>query len=195
MGYIMNFLSGILGIYTLLIFIRILLTWFPGADFGKPYILLCSLCDPYLDWFRRFRIGRNSPVDFSPILALGFLSLLRGILSAWGTLGRISIAAVLVLLLNALGSIFSWILGFFIVILLLRLIAYLTNRNIYSPLWRFVDLIAQPVMYRIGRIFFPFRIVNYLFRIIFSILILLVIAFLFRIAVYFGSVFLAALPF
>ena len=37
MFYIMSILAGITSVYMILIFIRILLTWFPGADFGKPY--------------------------------------------------------------------------------------------------------------------------------------------------------------
>jgi hypothetical protein len=80
------------------------------------------------------------------------------------------------------------------VILVLRLIAYLGNFNIYSPVWRFVDYIAQPVMYRIGRILFPSRIVNYLFRIIISITVLAAIFVILWIAIGFGKLLLGALP-
>jgi YggT family protein len=194
MFYIMSILSGIISVYTILIFIRILLTWFPGADFGRPYVFLCSICDPYLNWFRRFRIFKNSPVDFSPLIALAFLSLVQRILAAWGTLGRISLASVLGMLLGAAWSIFSWVLIFFIGVLVLRMIAYLGNFNIYSPFWRFVDFIAQPVMYRISRIFFPNRIVNYLFRIIFSIVALVFLAAAIWGLVRFAGMLLAALP-
>jgi YggT family protein len=187
MGYIISVLAGIISVYMLLIFIRILLTWFPGADFGRPYLFLCSICDPYLNWFRRFRFPKNSPLDFSPLIALAVLSLVHRILLSWSMLGRLSVAAVLVMLLNALWSILSWVLGFFIVVLILRMIAYLGNFNIYSPLWRLVDYISQPVMYRISRIFFPSRIVNYLFRIIFSIGVLLLIAVLLGGVFYFAA--------
>jgi YggT family protein len=194
MTYIMSILSGIISVYMILIFIRILLTWFPGADFGRLYVFLCGICDPYLNWFRRFRIFKNSPVDFSPIIALAFLSLVQKILTAWGTLGRIRLATVLIMLLGAVWSILSWVLGFFIVVLVLRMVAYLGNFNIYSPFWRFVDFIAQPVMYRISRIFFPTRIVNYLFRIIFSIAVLAFLAAAIWGLVYFAGILLAALP-
>jgi YggT family protein len=190
----MSVLAGITGVYTILIFIRLLLTWFPGAGFGKPYLFLCSICDPYLHWFRRFNFPKNSPIDFTPIIALTVLSLLQNIFRSWGMMGRISLAAVLVMFLAAVWSILSWILGFFIVILILRLIVYLGNFNIYSPVWRFVDYIAQPVMYRIGRILFPSRIVNYLFRIIISIAVLALIFVILWIAVGFGKLLLGALP-
>ena len=195
MFYLLSVLAGITSVYMILIFIRILLTWFPGADFGKPYVFLCGVCDPYLNWFRRFRVFKNSPIDFSPLFALAFLSLLHNIFLTWATMGRFSIAIILVMLLNALWSVVSWVLGFFIVILVLRMIAFLGNSNIYSPLWRFVDFIAQPVMYRISRIFFPNRIVGYLFRIIFSIAVLAVLIAVVRFIKVYGTLFLVQLPF
>ena len=194
MFYIISVMAGIISVYMVLIFIRIILTWFSGADFGKPYVILCSICDPYLNWFRRFRLFRNSPIDFSPLIALAVLSLIHNILLSWGQRGRISIAAILIMLLSALWTIISWVLGFFIVILILRMIAFLINANIYSPFWRFIDFIAQPLMYRINRIFFPARITGYLFRIIFSIVVLLLLAALIWSVVYFGSRLLLHLP-
>ena len=195
MYYLMSILAGVTSVYMILIFIRILLTWFPGADFGRPFIFLCSICDPYLAWFRRFRIFRNSPIDFSPIIALAFLSLLHNLFVTWGQMGRFSIAVILVMLLHALWSVVSWVLGFFIVILILRMIAFLGNSNIYSPFWRFVDFIAQPVMYRISRIFFPNRIVSYLFRIIFSIAVLAVVIALSYLVKFYGTLLLSQLSF
>ena len=191
---IMQVLAGITSAYMILVFIRILLTWFSGMNFGKLYVFLCAVCDPYLNWFRRFRIFRNGPIDFSPLLALAVLAFLNNIFFSWGQMGRVSLAFVLSMILSAVWSISSWVLGFFIVILILRMIAFLGNFNIYSPFWRFVDYIAQPVMYRISRIFFPTRITAYLFRIIFSIAVLVILAILVWSIVQFGSLLLVQLP-
>jgi YggT family protein len=179
----------------ILIIIRILLTWFPGAGFGKPYIFLCSICDPYLRWFRRFRILKNGPVDFSPVIAIAVLSLLQRVLSTWSRRGRMSLGLILAMILSSVWSVLSWVLGFLIVVLVLRLVAYLINANIYSPFWRLVDFIAQPLLYRITRIFFPSRIINYLARIIFSIVLLLFIFGALWFAIGFGTRLLEALPF
>ena len=195
MFYVMSVLAGIISIYMFLIFIRILLTWFPGANFGKPYAFLCAVCDPYLNWFRRFRIFKNSPIDFSPIIALAFLGLLQNVLVSWGQRGRFSISIILILLLYAFWSVVSWALGFLMVILVLRMIAFLGNFNIYSPIWRFVDFIAQPVMYRISRIFFPNRIVSYLSRIIFSIVVLAILMAVFWAIKEYSPLLLSQLPF
>ena len=195
MFYLIRLLAGIISVYMILIFIRILLTWFPGANFGRFYTFLCGICDPYLNWFRRFRFFRNSPIDFTPLIGLAVLSLVHNVLVSWGRMGRVSIVVVLVMLLNAFWSVISWVIGFFVVILVLRMIAFLINANIYSPFWRFVDFIAQPVMYRISRIFFPSRITGYLFRIIFSIAVLILMAAVIWGLVHFGSRLLIQLPF
>jgi YggT family protein len=176
-----------------LIFIRILLSWFSGAGFGAPMYFLQCICDPYLNWWRRFRIFKNSPIDFSPLLGLGFLSLARSILT-FSAFGRLTLGLALGFIVNALWVVVSWILFFFIAVLVLRLIAFLGNFNIYSPFWRLVDFVAQPVMYRICRILFPGRIISYLARIIVSIVVLLIIAAGLWTAVRFGMVLLRALP-
>jgi YggT family protein len=193
MAYIASILAGMISIYMFLIFIRILLTWFSGAEFGRPMYFLSCICDPYLNWWRRFRIVKNSPIDFSPILALAFLSLARSVLTV-GAFGRISLALVLVFIVNSLWTVLSWILFFFIAVLVLRLIAFLGNFNIYSPFWRLVDMVAQPVMYRICRILFPSRIISYLARIIVSIVVMLIITAGIWTAVRFGTMLLRALP-
>jgi YggT family protein len=194
MGSVFSVLAGISGIYLFLIFIRILLTWFAGANFGRPYEILCRICDPYLNWFRRFRLFRNSAMDFSPVLALVTLSLVQNIFTFLGAHGRISLGIILAMVLSALWSIVSLILGLAVIILSLRLIAYLGRFNIYSPFWKLVDMISQPLLYRISRIFFPRRLTNYLFRIIFSIVLLTVLYLAAGRLVDLGSALLSALP-
>ncbi|MDR2617609.1 MAG: YggT family protein, partial [Treponema sp.] len=66
----------------------------------------------------------------------------------------------------------SFILGFFILILILRLIAYLTNRNVYSAFWRVIDTISQPLLFRINRILFGNRIVHYRTSLMLAVLVL-----------------------
>ena len=175
LGIMMNVLGGITGVYTLIIFIRILLTWFSGARYGRPYDILCAVTDPYLNWFRRFPFLQTRTFDLSPIAALAVLSLVNNIFTTIGRYGRITLGIVLALVLSALWSAVSFILGFFILILVLRLFAYLTNRNIYGAFWRIVDVISQPVLYRINRIIFRNRLVNYLTGILSSLGVLLIL--------------------
>lgn len=176
MNVLMNILGSLTSLYMLLIFVRIMLTWFSGARYGKPVELLCRITDPYLDWFRRFPL-RFGMLDLSPILALAVLSVANNVFGTLGQYGRISLGIILAMLLSALWSAASFIIGFFIVILVLRLIAYLTSRDVYRSFWGIIDTLSQPVLYRINRIIFRDRLVNYLSALITAILVLLVLRF------------------
>lgn len=61
-------------IYTTILIIYALLSWFPGAyqsGFGK---LIIKLVEPYLRLFRRFRLSIG-PIDFTIVVALIFLQI------------------------------------------------------------------------------------------------------------------------
>ncbi|MEM8807569.1 MAG: YggT family protein [Cyanobacteria bacterium P01_G01_bin.38] len=70
-------LAQFISIYTVLLIIRILLTWFPNIDWSNPLLsALSQITDPYLNLFRSI-IPAIGGIDFSPILAfivLQFLS-------------------------------------------------------------------------------------------------------------------------
>ncbi|MDR0585213.1 MAG: YggT family protein [Treponema sp.] len=172
MRIIMNLLANIAALYSLLILIRVMLTWFSGARYGKPVELLSKVTDPYLDWWRDTLRLRAGFLDLSPIAAMAALSLAQSIFSTIARYGRISLGIILAIVLSALWSALSFILGFCLIILVLRLIAFMTNRDIYGVFWRIIDTISQPLLYRINRIIFGKRLVNYLTGIIAAIAVL-----------------------
>ncbi len=70
-------LTTFISIYTVLIFIRILLSWFPNINwFDPPFSILSQLIDPYLNVFRNI-IPPLGGLDFSPILAILLLQLVQ----------------------------------------------------------------------------------------------------------------------
>jgi YggT family protein len=75
--------SGIvqfLNIYLILLLVRVLLTWFPNIDMGRPpFSILSQLTDPYLNLFRNI-IPPLGGMDFSPILAFFALQIAAGLL-------------------------------------------------------------------------------------------------------------------
>jgi YggT family protein len=160
----------------LAISVRIILTWFSGNSYGRPMEILCSITDPYLNWFRRIPGLRVGFLDLSPIAALAVLSMANRIFATLAHYGVITLGILLAMVLQALWSAFHFLLLFCIAVLVLRLIAYIGNINIYNPFWRIVDTISQPMLYRINRIFFGRRIIRYLNSLIFSIAILAVLA-------------------
>ena len=78
LGSIFGVLSDTLRIYSLLLLIRVLLTWFPSIDWSNSVLsALCSITDPYLNIFR----GVIPPIggfDISSILAFLLLNFLQG---------------------------------------------------------------------------------------------------------------------
>jgi YggT family protein len=172
MYIIFGILATAVSIYSILILIRIILSWFGSSVYGRPVELLNSVTDPYLDWWRKklnFRIGF---MDFSAVTGIAALSVVQNILFTFSRFQRISIGTVLSVIILTTWSVISFILGFFIVIIILRLIAYLLNCDIYSPFWQIVDSISQPVLYRLNRIIFGKRISGFLKGIFLSLLLL-----------------------
>ena len=165
----MNLLATFLGLYSLIIFIRILLTWFESTRFSKPAVILSRFTDPYLNWWRRnlnFRVGI---LDLSPVAGIIALSVAQTICATIARQGRISVGVILAVCLSALWSAISFILGLCLIILILRFFAYLSNRDIYGVFWQTIDSISRPLLYRINRIIFGKKIVNYMIGIVVSI--------------------------
>tara|TARA_B100000900_G_scaffold281019_1_gene240403 strand:- start:433 stop:711 length:279 start_codon:yes stop_codon:yes gene_type:complete len=77
-GSIFGVLSQTLQIYSTLLLIRVLLTWFPSIDWSNGILsALTSITDPYLNIFR----GVIPPIggfDISSILAFLLLNFLQG---------------------------------------------------------------------------------------------------------------------
>jgi YggT family protein len=175
MNILGRLLGAISGCYMILIFIRIMLTWFSGpvGHFGRAYGLLSGVTDPYLNWFRRFSFLRVANLDLSPIAALAVLSVANNIFLTLARFGKITLGLILSMLCSILWSVVSFILSFFIIILALRLIAYLSNRDVYHGFWRIIDRVSQPILFRINRLLFGRRLVRYMTGILSSLAVLL----------------------
>lgn len=65
-------LSSLVDVYTMIIFVYVLMSWIPTkrgilADIDN---VLAKICDPYLNLFRKFIPPLGGIVDVSPIVAL-----------------------------------------------------------------------------------------------------------------------------
>lgn len=79
LALLLTTLNSFISIYTVLLIIRILLTWFPNVDWYKqPFALLSQLTDPYLNLFRSI-IPPLGGIDFSPILGFLVLNLIQSV--------------------------------------------------------------------------------------------------------------------
>ncbi len=77
MAIILGTISSFISIYLGLLFIRVLLTWFPNIEWNnQPFAALSQITDPYLNLFRSI-IPPMGGMDFSPMLAFLALSFLQ----------------------------------------------------------------------------------------------------------------------
>ncbi len=77
MAIILGTFSSFISIYLGLLFIRVLLTWFPNINWSnQPFAALGQITDPYLNLFRSI-IPPLGGMDFSPMLAFLALSFLQ----------------------------------------------------------------------------------------------------------------------
>lgn len=173
--FVFSILSSVTALYSLVVFMRVLLGWFRNVRMGRAYSYLCRICDPYLNWFSRFRFLRTSRIDFSPIAGFIVLNILSGIFSRIAQTGYVTLGFFLSLIFSIAWSVVSFIIGFFIIVVILRLIAYCINANIYHPFWNVIDYISRPIIYRVSRIFFRTNITNFFSSIILSIITLVIL--------------------
>ena len=147
----MRFVGAVISVYMLLIFIRILLTWFSGPSLGKPLEILAKITDPYLNYFRRLRFLRADRFDFSPVVAIIVLSVFSNIAYRLAIFGTITLGIILSVIISALWSAFSFFLMFFFILIAIRFVGDLVGVNTLNSIWMTLDQILQPFVYKISR--------------------------------------------
>ena len=177
----MRFISAILSLYMVLIFIRILLSWFSGpSSEGRSVQLLHKATDPYLAWFRRFTFLQRGRIDFTPIAAIITLGVVLNITNTLAVRAEISVGIVLALIVGAVGSAFFFIVGFFLLLTIARVVSVFFGASSVHPFWQTIDTIINPVLAFLQKTFLRNREMTYRSGLVVSAVILLVIFFLGR---------------
>ena len=76
MALLFNIIATLMQIYSYALIVYILMSWFPNARDTSIGRFLGSICEPYLEVFRRF-IPPIGMMDFSPIVAFLVLNFAR----------------------------------------------------------------------------------------------------------------------
>ena len=80
LSFLLQVLAKTLSIYTLVLLVRVLLSWFPNLDWGNPVLsTVSSITDPYLNAFRGL-IPPLGGLDLSAIVAFIALQLVQSLL-------------------------------------------------------------------------------------------------------------------
>ena len=148
-------LSQLVQLYSLVCVVYILLTWIPSLRYSPFGRALASVCEPFLRLFSRFRFTRVGMVDFSPILALGALSVVSMALRRFAYTDRFSFAFILAGLVQVVWSFFSYLLTILLIFLAARIIYDLFfSRNVRGPFWIMLDNFLNPIISFASQIFF-----------------------------------------
>ena len=152
---ILSILAAALSLYTLLCFIYILMSWFPGVKFTKFGHFMTSICEPYMGLFSRMSFLRIGNIDFSPIVSLGLLSLASTIIAGIQSDGYLSFGRILAAVLNALWGISSSIIGLFTLLIFIRWIVLVINkgRTSYDSGWNQIDMLLNKISYKVAGTF------------------------------------------
>lgn len=177
---ICSFIATILGIYSTVIIIRIIVSWivlltrrngwssdeygYGQEDPDHPSALytvdmvLGKICDPYLSLFRGAKGLRKSNIDLTPLLAFVVLNLVRSILSLFSQVGRLTLWTILAIIVDGLWSaLVSFLLIVLVILLIVRLIVGFNRNPNSNNVINFIDpIIDSPVSF-VYRLFFGKR--------------------------------------
>eukprot|EP00239_Pterosperma_sp_CCMP1384_P010362 CAMPEP_0197862110 /NCGR_PEP_ID=MMETSP1438-20131217/38616_1 /TAXON_ID=1461541 /ORGANISM="Pterosperma sp., Strain CCMP1384" /LENGTH=84 /DNA_ID=CAMNT_0043479545 /DNA_START=84 /DNA_END=338 /DNA_ORIENTATION=- len=82
MPMITNAVGSFIRLYLLLLFLRVLMTWFPKIDWTvQPFFSLRQVTDPYLNLFRNLVPPIMGMIDLTPIFGFMVLQFLEKVLS------------------------------------------------------------------------------------------------------------------
>lgn len=139
-----SLLSFVLGIYSFVIFVRIILSWvllfsrrngWRSGNGGYGYAqedpnnpsglvrveeILGRITDPYLNFFSGVKSLRLASLDLTPVLALVVLNLVRNLLGMIGSAGYINLWVIVAFVIDSIWSLCSFLLVVLIITLVVR---------------------------------------------------------------------------
>ena len=173
---LIGFIAQLVSIYSMLCFIRIILSLIPQFSYSKVAQILGKICDPYLNIFRRLPL-HIANLDFSPIIAFIILSGISTILQYIATLQRISLGIILAITLQMIWSAISSILLLFIIILAVRLVVLLMNKDSIG-FWSSLDTMIYKLARPVTKVFFKNKFVNLQTAVIIALVSMIILRFL-----------------
>lgn len=148
-------LSSLVQIYSFICVVYIILSWMPEMRYSPFGRVLASICEPFLRLFRRFRFARVGVVDFSPILALGALSVISMTLRRFALTGRFSFGFLLASIIQIVWSFFSFLLTILLIFLLVRIVYdFVASNRMRGPFWVMLDNFLNPIISFVAQAFF-----------------------------------------
>ena len=173
---IIYFVSVVLGFFSTLIIIRIIVSWilfFIGKRNWNPAggsngnnqnntgiissldSLLGKICDPYLNHFRGVSFLRRSGLDLTPLLALAVLHLVKSLLESFVGMETFSAGYILAILVSVVWrDLCSFLLFLLIVLLVIRFFLGRSSSPGVNNWINSIDPILDPPVSFVYKLFF-----------------------------------------
>lgn len=173
---LIGLLAKLASAYSLLCFVKIILSWIPSLSNSKVSEILGKICDPYLNLFRKIPL-QFANIDFSPIIALIVLSGISSILQTIAVLEKISLGVILAIIIQMVWAAISSILLLFIIILAVRLVVLLMNKDSIG-FWSSLDTMIYKLARPVTKVFFKNKFVNLQTAVIIALVSMIILRFL-----------------
>lgn len=148
---LLNFAAKLIGLYSMLIWVRIILSWIrsPQLQSNEVYIFLCRITDPFLNIFKpKNFVGR---IDFSPLFALMILNTVKTVLEMIYTYNKITLWLVLAVLINNLWAyIFRYI---FLIVIIMLVVRIFVSRSTTAQSQMWLNVIDRNLNAPVGVVF------------------------------------------
>jgi YggT family protein len=151
-----RFLTAAIYLYILLLSLRIILSWFQGSVYGRPWELLIRVTDPYLSLFSRLRFLRQGMFDFTPLAAILTLVVVLRVIDSIGRYGKISLGIFLGVVTGAIWSAARFLLVLFLILAVLRAILLALPSTQGSRVSGALGFMVEPAVSLVRRVF-PLR--------------------------------------
>jgi YggT family protein len=138
---ITQLIAALIYIETLLILVRVTLSWFPGIDPWNPLVrVLRAVVDPVLRPFRSI-LPTFGGIDFSPVLAIVVLTYLGGFVTRLGQ--GFNPGAEVALLI---AQIVLAVIIVFAVVVLLRVVISVFDADPWHPMVQMIRQVSNPLI-------------------------------------------------
>ena len=171
---LLEFIAFIFSLYTMLIVVDIILKWIYTGPKGRGTRMISQLTDPFLNFFRRFRISRIGYIDISPLLAVLTLSIINQILGRIREMGNITFWAVIAIIISSVWNVIMTLLLAVLVVAVVRYLFLMFTTNKMNSFVNACDPFFIPLSSRVASVFIKNASSSYQLNLIISIIVLAV---------------------
>ena len=172
---LLEVLAFIFSLYTMLIVVDIILKWIYSGPKGRGTMMISQLTDPFLNFFKRFRISRIGYIDISPLLAVLTLSIINQILGRIRELGSITFWAIIAIIISSVWNVIMTLLLAVLVVAAVRYLFLMFTTNKMNSFANACDAFFIPLSSRIASVFIKNASSSYQLNLIISIIVVAVL--------------------